>query len=117
VTFHLDATLAARGFDVSLSLGPVETVAILGPNGAGKSTLFAIIAGLLRPDTGTAQLGDKVLFDLAADKGLWSAPHTRRSWPRRRSSFRTSVPWTTSRSDPAVRARPAPPPGKRQCTG
>ncbi|SFT51557.1 sulfate/molybdate ABC transporter ATP-binding protein [Arthrobacter sp. ov118] len=77
MTFHLDATLAARGFDVSLSLGPVETVAILGPNGAGKSTLFAIIAGLLRPDTGTAQLGDKVLFDLAADKSLWSAPHTR----------------------------------------
>jgi molybdate transport system ATP-binding protein len=77
MTFHLDATLAARGFDVSLSLGPAETIAILGPNGAGKSTLFAIISGLLRPDAGRAQLGDKVLFDLAADKNLWSAPHTR----------------------------------------
>ena len=77
MTFHLDASLAARGFDVSLSLGPAETIAILGPNGAGKSTLFGIIAGLLRPDAGRAQLGDKVLFDLAADKNLWSAPHTR----------------------------------------
>ena len=77
MTFQLDAVLAARGFEVSFSLGPGETVAILGPNGAGKSTLFSIIAGLLRPDTGKAVLGDRVLFDLAADRHLWSAPHTR----------------------------------------
>ena len=77
MTFHLDASLAARGFEVSLSLGPAETVAILGPNGAGKSTLLSVISGLLRPDRGRAQLGDRVLFDLAAGRQLWSAPHTR----------------------------------------
>jgi molybdate transport system ATP-binding protein len=77
VTFHLDATLASRHFDVSLSLGPAETVAVLGPNGAGKSTLLGIIAGLLRPDTGQARIGGKTLFDLAPGKNLWSAPHTR----------------------------------------
>lgn len=77
MTFHLDATLASRNFDVSLSLGPAETVAVLGPNGAGKSTLLGIIAGLVRPDTGQARIGGKTLFDLAPGKNLWSAPHTR----------------------------------------
>jgi molybdate transport system ATP-binding protein len=77
VTFQLDATLAARGFEVSLSLGPAETIAILGPNGAGKSTLLSIISGLLRPDGGKATIGEKVLFDLSADANIWRAPHTR----------------------------------------
>jgi molybdate transport system ATP-binding protein len=77
VTFQLDAVLAARGFEVSLSLQPGETIAILGPNGAGKSTLVSIISGLLRPDTGKAVLGNRVLFDLSAGRHLWSAPHTR----------------------------------------
>jgi molybdate transport system ATP-binding protein len=77
VTFQLNASLAARNFEVSLSLGPAETIAILGPNGAGKSTLLAIISGLLRPDTGQATIGEQVLFDLTAEKSLWSAPHTR----------------------------------------
>jgi len=77
VTFQLDATLAARRFAVSLSLGPAETIAVLGPNGAGKSTLLSIISGLLRPDAGKATIGEKVLFDLDADKNIWRAPHTR----------------------------------------
>ena len=77
MTFQLEASLASRGFEVVLSLGPAETIAVLGPNGAGKSTLLSIISGLLRPNTGRAQLGDRVLFDLAADAHPWSAPHTR----------------------------------------
>jgi molybdate transport system ATP-binding protein len=77
VTFELDATLAARGFEVSLSLGPAETIAVLGPNGAGKSTLLSIISGLLRPDAGKATIGEKVLFDLGVDANIWRAPHTR----------------------------------------
>lgn len=77
MTFSLEATVAARDFEVSLGLGPTETVAIMGPNGAGKSTLLAIVAGLLRPDTGRAVIGDRVLFDLASGRNIWSAPHTR----------------------------------------
>lgn len=81
MTFTVDATLAARRFQASLCLGPAETVAVLGPNGAGKSTLLAVIAGLLRPDTGRAEVDGRVLFDLPpgawAGAGTWTAPHRR----------------------------------------
>jgi branched-chain amino acid transport system ATP-binding protein/neutral amino acid transport system ATP-binding protein len=42
---------------VDLAVGEGEIVAIIGPNGAGKSTLLKVIAGLLRPRTGTIRLG------------------------------------------------------------
>ena len=77
MTFQLEAAVAARSFDVSLTVGPAETVAVMGPNGAGKSTLLAVIAGLLRPDTGMAHLDGRPLFDLAADRAAWTAPHHR----------------------------------------
>lgn len=64
MTFAIDAALASRDFRVALEVGTGETVAVLGPNGAGKSTLLAIIAGLLRPDSGRAELDGSVLFDL-----------------------------------------------------
>ncbi len=71
------AALARRGFDVGIEVGAGERVAVLGPNGSGKSTLLGILAGTLRPDAGTARVGDQTLFDLGAGKRSWLPPHRR----------------------------------------
>jgi ABC-2 type transport system ATP-binding protein len=41
--------------EIDLDLQPGIT-AVTGPNGAGKTTLLRILAGLLRPDSGTAEV-------------------------------------------------------------
>jgi ABC-2 type transport system ATP-binding protein len=41
---------------VSLCVEPGEFFGLLGPNGAGKTTLISILAGLVRPDGGTARI-------------------------------------------------------------
>ncbi|MFI6373423.1 ABC transporter ATP-binding protein [Streptomyces sp. NPDC050546] len=47
--------------DVSLTVGPGESVGLLGPSGCGKSTLARVAALLHRPDSGTLVLdGDPV---------------------------------------------------------
>lgn len=38
-------------------------VGILGPSGCGKSLTLQAIAGLLKPDSGTISIGDRLLFD------------------------------------------------------
>jgi molybdate transport system ATP-binding protein len=77
MSFHIDATVRARRLDVSLSVGQAETVAILGPNGAGKSTLLSVAAGLLRPDAGSARLGEQILFNFDGGRPVWTPPHLR----------------------------------------
>jgi branched-chain amino acid transport system ATP-binding protein len=42
---------------VTLTVGKGEMVALLGPNGAGKSTLANTLAGLLKPASGTVEIG------------------------------------------------------------
>jgi len=50
--------------DVSFSVEPGEVVGLLGPNGAGKTTSFHCVVGLLVPDSGAVQLGDRDLSGL-----------------------------------------------------
>ena len=46
--------VALRGVDLEVRGG--EVAALVGPNGAGKTTTLRIIAGLLRPDSGTVSV-------------------------------------------------------------
>ena len=54
--FHrqYEQTLAVN--DVSIKIEPGELVGFLGPNGAGKTTTLKMLAGLLYPTSGTAQV-------------------------------------------------------------
>ena len=42
--------------DISFALLPGERVAVVGPNGAGKSTLLKVVAGILSPSSGRADV-------------------------------------------------------------
>jgi lipopolysaccharide export system ATP-binding protein len=44
---------------VTLSISPGEIVGLLGPNGAGKTTTFYMIVGLVEPDEGRVNVGDR----------------------------------------------------------
>ena len=45
--------------NVNLAVHAGEIVGLLGPNGAGKTTSFYMVAGLVRPDTGTVDFCGK----------------------------------------------------------
>lgn len=56
-----DRLIAAR-----FAAGPGLT-ALFGPSGAGKTSILDMVAGLLRPDRGHIRIGERTLFDAAAD--------------------------------------------------
>ncbi|MCD6291393.1 MAG: metal ABC transporter ATP-binding protein [Anaerolineae bacterium] len=69
--------------DVSFTLQRGERVAVVGPNGAGKSTLFKVIAGILRPTSGSADVyghapGGHICIAYVPQRNLvdWSFPVT-----------------------------------------
>ncbi|HEY6166511.1 MAG TPA: ABC transporter ATP-binding protein [Verrucomicrobiae bacterium] len=56
--------------DVNLSIEKGEFVAIVGFSGAGKTTLISLIAGLLRPDSGSMTLNDLEITAPGPDRGI-----------------------------------------------
>jgi teichoic acid transport system ATP-binding protein len=63
-----DEFWALRGVD--LTFYPGEIVGIIGPNGAGKTTLCRVLAKLLRPDEGTADVSGAVSALFALGMGF-----------------------------------------------
>jgi len=55
---------------INLSIEKGEFVAIVGFSGAGKTTLINLIAGLLRPDSGTVTLNDLEITAPGPDRGI-----------------------------------------------
>lgn len=56
--------------DISLTVGPGETVGVLGRNGSGKSTLLQLIAGTVRPTRGTVHVRGRVAAILELGAGF-----------------------------------------------
>lgn len=69
--FGEGSRLALDGVSFTVPAGTI--CALLGPSGAGKTTLLRVIAGFERADSGSIQLGVRVL----ADNGSWLAPEQR----------------------------------------
>src|SRR6516162_2512640 len=63
---HHEPFWAVKDIDVSVDRGCC--LGIIGENGSGKSTLLRIIAGVIRPTTGTISVGGRVsaLLELGA---------------------------------------------------
>jgi len=56
--------------DVTVSASAGETLALAGPNGAGKSTLLAILAGALRPSSGSVATAGRLGY-VPQQPALW----------------------------------------------
>ena len=56
--------------DVNLSIEEGEFVAIVGYSGAGKTTLISMIAGLLKPDSGTVKLRGELITEPSPERGM-----------------------------------------------
>jgi molybdate transport system ATP-binding protein len=78
MALRLRFTHPLRSFDASaeLTVSQGETLALVGPSGAGKTTVLRVVAGLLRPQSGSVRLGETVLLD--TERGIDLAPEHRR---------------------------------------
>src|SRR4051812_33497664 len=56
--------------DVNLRVERGEFVAIVGYSGSGKTTLMSLLAGLIKPDSGTVSVAGKPVLAPGPDRGV-----------------------------------------------
>lgn len=66
--------------DVNLDIYKGDFVCVLGPSGCGKSTLLSIIAGLIRPTSGTVEADGKAVTGVDPNRAVMFQQSTLYPW-------------------------------------
>ena len=61
ITFRYGSNTVLEHFSLEVESGKI--VCLVGPSGCGKTTLVRCLLGLIKPETGSIRVGDRVLFD------------------------------------------------------
>ena len=61
ITFRYGTNTVLENFSLEVESGKI--VCLVGPSGCGKTTLVRALLGLIKPETGSITVGDRVLFD------------------------------------------------------
>ena len=61
ITFRYGSHTVLEHFSLEVESGKI--VCLVGPSGCGKTTLVRALLGLIKPETGSITVGDRVLFD------------------------------------------------------
>ena len=61
ITFRYGSNTVLEHFSLEVESGRI--VCLVGPSGCGKTPLVRALLGLIKPETGTISVGDRVLFD------------------------------------------------------
>jgi ABC-type nitrate/sulfonate/bicarbonate transport system ATPase subunit len=78
ITRRGDSVMAVD--DLSLYIGDCEFISIVGPSGCGKSTVLRVVAGLIRPDSGSVLLDGQPITHPGADRGMVFQTYTLFPW-------------------------------------
>ncbi len=73
---HMRKKLGRLKIDVAFQSEKARVIALYGPSGAGKTSVISMIAGLIRPDSGSIRLNGAVFYD--SDKKTNMVPEKRR---------------------------------------
>jgi branched-chain amino acid transport system ATP-binding protein len=118
MTFEVRGVCAGYGrvgvlWDVDITVGPRQIVALIGPNGAGKTTLLRALSGMITPTAGSVRFNGRELAGLPIEEivraGVAHVPEGRRLFPglTLRDNLRLGA-WRAGGRRRSL--RPAPPP-------
>jgi len=106
----LELTGVSKGFngvsvlkDINLTVNEGDFVSIIGYSGTGKSTLISLIAGLLKPDAGSAKMDDSPITGPGPERGIVFQNYSLLPWLTVTENIRLAVDQIYPSMTPAER--------------